>query len=208
MKESFGDAKNQGGEVALPFGWEYKEVGIPPKDADWVTTNDFSIATVTRWFGVPTQKLGDSAVKYSNVEFMGIEFLQDTMAPIASKFEAEYTAKTYVLPSEAGYYKEFNLDAYLRADSQTKAEQFSKYIQNAIKTPNEIRKLNNDPAISGGDDLMIQGATVPIRLAGQPKAAPVARQSLKKKIEKQVKEGLDPQLIIEGIFGNDGKGYE
>jgi hypothetical protein len=98
------------------------------------------------------------------------------------------------------------LDAYLRADSQTKAEQFSKYVQNAIKTPNEIRKYNNDPALPGGDDLMIQGATVPIQKAGL-KATPQARQSLKKKIEKQVKEGLDPQLIIEGIFGNDGKGY-
>ena len=183
MKDSFRDAKNQGGEVAIPFGWEYKEVGIPPKDADWVTTNDFSIATVARWFGVPTQKLGDSAVKYSNVEFMGIEFLQDTMSPMAAKFETEYTAKTYILPSEKGFYKEFNLDAYLRADSQTKAEQFSKYVQNAIKTPNEIRKYNNDMPIAGGDDLFIQGATVPIRLAGQPKAAPVARQSLKRKIE-------------------------
>lgn len=206
MKDSFTSSKKQGGEVALPFGWDYKEISIPPKDADWVTTNDFSIATVARWFGVPTQKLGDSAVKYSNVEFMGIEFLQDTMAPIAAKFEAEYTNKLFLLPTEQNLYAEINLDAYLRADSATKAEQFSKYVQNAIKTPNEIRKYNNDPAIDGGDDLYIQGATVPLRMSGV-KQAPAARQSLRKKIEKQVKEGMDPQLIIEGIFGNDGKGY-
>lgn len=206
-KDSFTQAKLQGGEVAMPYGWEYKEVGIPPKDADWVTTNDFSIATVARWFGVPTQKLGDSAVKYSNVEFMGIEFLQDTMAPIAAKFEAEYTNKLFLLPTEQNLYAEINLDAYLRADSATKAEQFSKYVQNAIKTPNEIRKYNNDPAIDGGDDLFIQGATVPIRMAGVKQQPAARNSSLKRKIEKQVNEGLDPQLIIEGIFGNDGKGY-
>ncbi len=207
MKQSFREAKTEGGEVAMPFGWDYKEVGIPPKEADWVITNDITVSMVSRWFGVPTQKLGDSAVKYSNVEFMGIEFTQDTMAPIASKFQEEYTRKLYILPSEGNLYTEINLDAYLRADSATKADQFSKYVQNAIKTPNEIRKYNNDPAISGGDDLFIQGATVPIRIAGQPKTAPASRQSLKKKIEKQVKDGMDPQLIIEGIFGNDGKGY-
>ena len=207
MKQSFRDAKNQGGEVAMPFGWEYKEISIPPKDADWVVTNDINVATISRWTGVPTQKLGDSSVKYSNVEFMGIEFLQDTMHPIAGKFEAEYTNKLFLLPSEKDLYAEMNLDAYLRADSATKAEQFSKYVQNAIKTPNEIRKYNNDQPIEGGDDLFIQGATVPIRMAGQPKSAPVSRQSLRKKIEKQVKEGIDPQLIIEGLFGNDGKGY-
>jgi HK97 family phage portal protein len=205
-KASFTEAKKQGGEVAMPFGWEYKEISVPPSDAEWVTTNDFSIATIARWFGVPTQKLGDSAVKYSNVEYMGIEFLQDTMAPIAAKFENEYTNKLFWLDSEASLYCEFNLDAYLRADSATKAEQFSKYVQNAIKTPNEIRKYNNDPELPGGDKLYIQGATVPLEMSGvKPQA--VSRQSLRKKIQKQIQEGVEPQLIIEGLFGNDGKGY-
>lgn len=206
MKQSFQEAKKQGGEVAMPFGWEYQAISIPPKDADWVTTNDFAISTIARWFGVPTQKLGDSSVKYSNVEFMGIEFLQDTMSPIAAKFENEYTNKLFPLSSEQDLYAEINLDAYLRADSATKAEQFSKYVQNAIKTPNEIRKYNNDPAIEGGDDLFIQGATVPIKTAGQPKQT-VQRKSLRKKIEEQAKAGVDAQLILEGILGNDGKGY-
>lgn len=210
MKTSFREAKMQGGEVAMPWGWEYKEISIPPKDADWVVSNDFSIATVARWFGVPTQKLGDSAVKYNNVEFMGIEFLQDTMSPIASKFENEYTSKLFMLPSESEMYAEINLDAYLRADSVSKAEQFSKYVQNGIKTPNEIRKYNNDPAMDGGDDLFIQGATVPIKTQKElllQKKQPATRQSLRTKIAKQVKEGIDPQLIIEGLFSNDGNGY-
>jgi hypothetical protein len=40
-----------------------------------------------------------------------------------------------------------------------------------------------------------------------PKAKPTPRQSLKMKIEEEVKKGTDSQLIIEGILGNDGKGY-
>jgi HK97 family phage portal protein len=212
-KKSFEEAKKQGGEVAMPFGWEYKEISVPPSDAEWVTTNDFSISTIARWFGVPTQKLGDSKVKYSNVEYMAIEFLQDTMAPIAAKFESEYTRKLFILPSEEGLYAEINLDAYLRADSATKAEMFSKYIQNAIKTPNEIRKYNNDEAIQGGDELFIQGATIPLSLqkglyadkANQPSENV---RTLKKKIRKRVMQGDDAQLILEGILGNDSNGKE
>lgn len=209
MKQSFQQAKQQGGEVALPFGWEYKEISIPPKDADWITTNDFAISTVARWFGVPTQKLGDSQVKYSNVEFMGIEFLQDTMGPITAKFENEYTYKSFMLSSEANLYAEINLDAYLRADSMTKAEAIARRIQNAQLTPNEGRALDNRPAMEGGDDLFIQGATVPISLQKEMMKTkqPVPRKSLRKRIEEDVKNGIDPQLIIEGIFGNDGKGY-
>ena len=212
VKDSFQSAKKQGGDVAMPLGWEYKEISVPPKDADWVITQDATIAMVARWFGVPTQKLGDSKIKYSNVEYMGIEFLQDTMAPIAAKFEAEYTNKALILPSEQNMYAEFNLDAYLRADSVSKAEALSKQIQNAMITPNEARKLDNRSAIEGGDDLFIQGATVPLSLqkqlyAKQEPAQTKTRQSLRKKIEAQVKEGIEPQLILEGLFSNDGKGY-
>lgn len=205
-KDSFTSAKKQGGDVAMPFGWEYKEIGIPPKDADWVVTNDITVPMVARWFGVPTQKLGDSAVKYSNVEFMGIEFLQDTMSPIASKFENEYTNKSFMLSSEADLYLEFNIDGYLRADSVSKAEAMAKRIQNAMLTPNEARALDNRSALDGGDELMIQGATVPLRTAGL-KPAPTSRKSLRKKIEEEVRSGKDAQLILEGILGNDGKGY-
>lgn len=206
MKHSFTEAKMQGGDVVMPWGWEYKEMSIPPKDADWVVSNDITVSMVARWFGVPTQKLGDSAVKYSNVEFMGIEFLQDTMAPIASKFENEYTNKLFPLSSEANLYAEFNLDAYLRADSVSKAEAMAKRVQNGLLTPNEGRALDNRDAKEGGDDLMMQGATVPIKMAGI-KATPTPRKSLRKKIEEQVRNGTDAQLILEGILGNDGKGY-
>ena len=208
VKESFRSAKEQGGDVAMPSGWEYKEISVPPSDADWILTNNFSIATVARWFGVPTQKLGDSAVKYSNVENMAIEFLQDTMSPIAAKFETEYTVKTFQLSAEGNRYYEFNMDGYQRADSETRAKLYATYIQNGIKKPNEIRKLNNDPEDPHGNDLMIQGATVPIRMQQQMYQKPTPRKSsLKREIEKKVKEGIDPQLILEGLFGNDGKGY-
>ncbi len=205
-KTSFQDAKKQGQEVAMPFGWEYKEISVPPSDADWVTTNDFSIATIARWFGVPTQKLGDSKVKYSNVEHMGIEFLQDTMAPIAAKFEAEYTRKLFLLPSESDLYAEFNLDAYLRADSVSKAEQLAKYIQSALITPNEARRLDNRPAMEGGDELFIQGATVPVSMQKQLYQKDTTVTNEKKKLRKQVQSGMDAQLVLEGFLGSDGKG--
>lgn len=207
MSKSFQAAKSKGGEVALPSGWDYKEISVPPKEADWVTTNDFSVTNVARWFGIPPQKLGESNVTYSNVEHMAIGFIQDTMQPIASKFENEYTRKLFLLPSEEELYVEFNLDAYVRADSVTKSELLATYIQNALITPNEGRKLDNRPAVEGGDELFIQGATVPLSLQKQLYAPKTSDSAMRKRIAKQVKEGTDPQLILEGLFSNDGKGY-
>jgi hypothetical protein len=47
-------------------------------------------------------------------------------------------------------------------------------IQNAVMKPNEARAKEGLPAEPGGDQLFIQGATVPITLAGQAPARPAA----------------------------------
>ena len=40
-------------------------------------------------------------------------------------------------------------------------------IQNAIRTPNEVRTIENMPPQDGGESLMVQGATVPIQSQGE-----------------------------------------
>jgi HK97 family phage portal protein len=179
--DSFNKAKANNSDVALPAGWDYKELSVPPEQAGFLGTAQAGVADISRWTGVPLYKLADmSAATRNNVEQQAIEFLQDTMGPIGSKFENEHNTKLLTLPSEEDMYLEFNWDAYIKTDTITKAEAFSKSIQNSIKTPAEVRALNNDPFIEGSDKLFIQGATVPIDLQAemlkQPKAAPAARR--------------------------------
>lgn len=179
--KAYNDAKANNGDVALPVGWDYKELSVAPAEAEFLGTSQAGVAQISRWTGVPLYKLADmSAATRNNVEQQAIEFLQDTMAPIGSKFENEHNTKLLTLPGEQDMYLEFNWDAYIRTDTITKAEAFSKYIQNAVKTPAEIRALNNDPFIDGSDQLYIQGATVPINLQEEilktPKTAPAAKR--------------------------------
>jgi hypothetical protein len=91
----------------------------------------------------------------------------------------------------------------------TKSELLATYIQNALITPNEGRKLDNRPAMEGGDELFIQGATVPLSMQKQLYAEKEEKPNdsrMRKRALKQMKEGEDPQLILEGLFGNDHKG--
>jgi len=50
----------------------------------------------------------------------------------------------------------------LRGDFKTRMDAHATTIQNAIRTPNEVRTIENMPPVDGGDSLMVQGATVPI----------------------------------------------
>ena len=61
------------------------------------------------------------------------------------------------------FYVEFNVDGLLRGDFKTRMEAHASTIQNGIRTPNEVRDIENMPAKDEGGDLMIQGATVPIK---------------------------------------------
>ena len=55
----------------------------------------------------------------------------------------------------------------MRGDFKTRIEAIVKAIQNGLMTPNEGRALENRAPLPGGDVLLVQGATVPIELAGK-----------------------------------------
>ena len=61
---------------------------------------------------------------------------------------------------------ECNVDGLVRGDFKTPMAAHVTTIQDAIRTPNEVRTMENMSALPGGDDLMIQGATVPISNQG------------------------------------------
>lgn len=202
-------AKARNKAVAVPAGWDWVKISMDPEDVAWVAANEFSITTVARWFGVPPQKLADlGRATFNNVEHMGIEFLQDTMAPLASKYESVYSCALFRLPSEEDLYLEFNMDAYLRADAVAKAEALTKLIQFGLRTPNEARKLDNYEPKEGGDDIFMQSGTIPIKMIQQMllSKTPQQRKTIARSIEKQLEEGISPQLIIEGLLNTNGNG--
>lgn len=149
----------------------YQPFAMKPADAEFIMSRHFNVNTIARWFGVPAWKLAehsDGSSTFNNIEHMGIAFLQDTLAPIVANMENEFNVKLFrEKEQEEGYYVEFNMDSYLRADAKSRAEMHRTDIQNAIKTPNEIRAMNNDNPKPGGDELYIQQNMMPLSMAGE-----------------------------------------
>ena len=89
------------------------------------------------------------------------------MRPILEKIEASIDANL-MGPREAGTrFSEFDFDALLRTDFKTRLESYRIGVQGSIFTPNECRKEEGLPPVQGGDQLYLQGATVPLTMAGQ-----------------------------------------
>jgi len=66
-----------------------------------------------------------------------------------------------------GFYSRFNADVLLRGDTKTRYEAYAVAVNNGIKTPNEIRSLEEDSPQEGGDRLYMNGNIIPITMAGK-----------------------------------------
>jgi len=159
--------KRKGKDVMMPFGIDYEPMSFKPEEVEFLQAGNFSVTTIARWLGVPPHKLYDlSRATFSNIEHMAIEFLQDTIAPILVKIEAEYSYKLFQLPIEdkRGYYCEFNMNAYVRADLITRSNAMATQVHAALLTPSEGRSMENREFIEGSNRLFINQGSAPLNL--------------------------------------------
>jgi HK97 family phage portal protein len=157
--------------MALPVGHELKSVGFSPDDMQLLELQRFCVEQVARIYSLPPVFLQDlSRGTFSNTEQQDLHFVKHTIKRWVEQVEAEMNLKLF--GRNARQYVEFNVDGLLRGDFKTRMEAHAASIQNGIRTPNEVRDLENMEPMPAGDDLMIQGATVPIRTqSGEPDAS-------------------------------------
>lgn len=154
----------------LEAGMNYQQVSMSPKDIEMLESRRFQIEDIGRFFGVPSillnQTFGQSSLG-SNVYEIFNGFYKLNLRPYLEKFESSVMRWLFT-NAEAGQYEvEFDFDALLRHDTLTRMQANREAINSGQLTPNEARRDEGRPAIDGGDKLLIQGAMIPIDMAGQ-----------------------------------------
>ena len=151
--------------MALPVGHELKTIGFTPENMQLLELQRFSIEQIARIYSLPPVFLQDlTHGTFSNTEQQDLHFVKHTVKRWVEQFEQEMNLKFFGRGSD--FYVEFNVDGLLRGDLKSRMEAYATSIQNGIRTPNEVRAIENMEAMPNGDDLLIQGATVP--LGSQP----------------------------------------
>jgi HK97 family phage portal protein len=211
LKDSFRSKKKEGGSIVAPFGVDVINVGMSPADQEFIMSGNFSIAAICRWFGVPLHKLSElERATFNNVESMAIEFLQDTIHPIIEKVENEYESKCFTLKSEQDMELEFNIDSYLRADSQSRAEFQRTLVQNGGMSPNEMAQKNGLPTVEGGDQRFIQQNMMPLNkveeilLNKSKPQPPITKQRFSQQLKEQARQLVE---LAEAEYKINGNGH-
>ena len=141
------------GTPLLEHGMKYKQLVIPPEDAQFIATREFQLQDIARIFRVPPHLLADlSRATYSNIEHSDIQFVKYALRPMVKRYEHELELK--LMGDDLGKkFIRFNLEGILRGDTTTRTAYYASMKQNKIMTTNEIREKENMNPIEGGDIL-------------------------------------------------------
>lgn len=165
-----GEMKNRGIEniIPMPYGMALTPLNLKLTDSQFLEIKQYSALQIAAAFGVKPYQVGDyTKSSYASAEAQQLSFLVDTLLFIVKQYEEEIGYKLLTDKEEAaGYHAKFNTGVILRADQQTQINTLSAAVSNFLMTPNEAREKLDLPAKDGGDQLLGNGASIPVQYIG------------------------------------------
>lgn len=165
-----GEMKDQGVEnvVPIPLGFSLTPLNLKLADSQFIEVKQYSALQIASAFGVKPYQVGDyTKSSYASAEAQQLSFLVDTLLYIVKQYEEEIGYKLLSNAEEAnGYHAKFNVGVILRADQQTQINALSAAVSNFLMTPNEARERLDLPSKDGGDNLLGNGASIPVQYTG------------------------------------------
>lgn len=156
--ETFGGPVRAHKPVVLSGGAEIKPITMNAVDAQLIETRKYTVEDICRIFGVPPFMIGHTEKTTSwgsGVEEMSLGFVKYTLAPHLVAFEQEINRKRF--RADRGVFCEFSTAGLERGDLLKRSQAYRIALgragEPAWMTVNQVRALENMPAIDGGDVL-------------------------------------------------------
>lgn len=165
----------------LEGGMKYNTNSLPPDTMQMIETRQMQSSEICRYFGVPDVLIGASmnsgAAWPASYEQQMLSFLAFTIQPYLDEWESSIQDSLVDVTARRKVFADHDTSGFIRLDSEAKAKLQSTWAQNGLKTRNELRRMNNDPEVEGGDDLTVQLNLAPIQKLGEQNATTQAGQS-------------------------------
>ncbi len=154
--------------IPMPLGMTLTPLNLKLADSQFLEIKQYTALQIASAFGVKPYQVGDyTKSSYASAEAQQLSFLVDTLLYIVKQYEEEIGYKLLSDTEEAGgYHVKFNTAVILRADQQTQINTLSQAVSSFLMTPNEARERLDLPSKPGGDELLGNGASIPVQLAG------------------------------------------
>ena len=149
----------------LDMGLKYQPISMNNTDAQFVESSEIRVADVCRFFGVPLHLAYAGKQSYQSNEQNGIEYVTYTLTGYDTQWGQEDTYKL-LLPGERakGLRIKREMKVFLRGDTAAQAAWLKAMREIGAYCSDEIRALDDLPAIPGGKEYYSSLNYVPLEL--------------------------------------------
>ena len=135
----------------LDNGMKFNRISIPPDEAQFLETRQFTIEEIARWFRIPPHKLQHLLRSTNNnIEHQAIEYVTDTLDPWITRWEREVTWKLFTEEDRGRFEAEIVVQKLLRGDHAARINFYRGMTQIGAMSPDEVRDFENLNPIDGG----------------------------------------------------------
>lgn len=166
------------GKIGLLEGeFDYRQMTIPPENAQLLESRRFSVEDVCRWYGVPPILLSHASQGQtmwgSGIEQILLGWYVLQLRARIVKHDRALKRQLMTPEEKRTLYIETNADGLLRGDTAARWESYWKALQTGAMTPNQVCDKENLPRWVGGDRHFINTTLAPLDEDGIPiKASP------------------------------------
>ncbi len=182
--------------IPMPQGFSLTPLNMKLADSQFLELRQYTAMQIASAFGVKPYQIGDyTKSSYASAEMQQLSFLVDTLLYIVKQYEEELENKLLTTAEiAAGYHIKFDTSVLLRTEFKTMVETLSAAVSNFLMTPNEARTKLDLPAVEGGDQLLGNGASIPVQYTGAQYTNITAREEEKAWLKQTIAELLTASL--------------
>jgi HK97 family phage portal protein len=178
LRRNFGEVSegNSARLFVLEADMKWQQVSITPADAELLSTRQFTVEEICRWFGVPPVLAFHNNVTTwgSGLEQILEGWYKLDIRPMLVSIEQAITKRVLTPEQRARFTVEFAFEGLLRSNLKDRMGIYAQAVQNGIYSRNECRQLENMPPVEGGDALTAQTNLSPLDKLGQEPPPPPA----------------------------------
>ena len=164
LNNRFQGAGNAGRPMLLEGDFDWKEMGMSPKDMDFMNLKHMSATSIALCFGVPSQLVGvPDAQTYSNVAEARLALYEETIIPHLKLIQSDLNEWLIPMFNENIRFEYMLESIPALAERKRKTyENVTSAVREGIMTRNEAREVIGLSPIDGGDDIYISSTLFPL----------------------------------------------
>jgi HK97 family phage portal protein len=159
---------SQDGLFVLEANMKYQQTSLSPADMQLLENRRFQTEDIARFMGVPSVLINDTSGTTawgSGIAQIMDGFYKLTIRPYLERIEASILKNLMPRQQWGKVEFEFDFDALLRADQETRFAGYQKGINSGVITPNEARSKEGLKPEAGGDTIYLNGSLQPAEQA-------------------------------------------